>query len=88
MRILIRINISSAGTILLPLFQREQITDTINNITYDTGRDYMVQAQSEYFKIIGDLDVLTSPLQNAQKLAKGVRDFAVYPIDRYSLCNH
>lgn len=58
------------------------MTGSVPSIVEAVSSAYLGQAWSELYKIIGDIDALASPLQNARKLVKGCRDFVMYPVER------
>lgn len=38
---------------------------------------------TELYQIIGNMDVIASPIQNARKLFMGFKDFFLLPVERY-----
>lgn len=64
-------------------FERIAMAGTMSSMVAAVGSAYMGQAWSELYKIIGDLDLLTSPMQNGKKLLQGCQDFFTMPIERF-----
>jgi len=40
---------------------------------------------TELYQIIGNMDVIASPIQNARKLFMGFKDFFLMPVERYGI---
>jgi len=71
----------SDAIVSLRLFQRLSTSGNINSIFSSTLAAYIAEAYSELYKIIADLDLLTSPLQNGRKFLHGLKDFVMYPLE-------
>eukprot|EP01127_Copromyxa_protea_P019089 TRINITY_DN6116_c0_g1_i1.p1 TRINITY_DN6116_c0_g1~~TRINITY_DN6116_c0_g1_i1.p1 ORF type:complete len:1436 (-),score=284.82 TRINITY_DN6116_c0_g1_i1:461-4768(-) len=69
------------AVIALRPFERVAMAGTMSSMVAAVTTAYMAQAWSELYKIIGDLDLLTSPMQNGKKLLQGARDFFTMPIE-------
>eukprot|EP01126_Amoeba_proteus_P066062 TRINITY_DN9497_c0_g1_i3.p1 TRINITY_DN9497_c0_g1~~TRINITY_DN9497_c0_g1_i3.p1 ORF type:complete len:574 (-),score=96.62 TRINITY_DN9497_c0_g1_i3:181-1797(-) len=73
--------ILSDAVVVLKSFERSALTGTVSSLLALVGPAYLSQAWSELYKIVGDLELLTSPLQNTKKLWNGIRDFCTMPIE-------
>uniref|UniRef100_A0A6B2L635 Uncharacterized protein n=1 Tax=Arcella intermedia TaxID=1963864 RepID=A0A6B2L635_9EUKA len=71
----------SDAVISLRPFQRTTATGTLYSILSSASNAYIAEAYSQLYKIVGDLDFLTNPLQNGRKLLRGLQDFVMYPLE-------
>lgn len=75
----------SEAIVQLKAFQRGHLTGELHDLLRALKDDYVGQAWSELYKIIGDIDLLASPVQNSRKLWRGLREFVMLPVERYNL---
>lgn len=71
----------SEARLLLDSFHRVQLLDTPGGLVSLVSSSYIAQAKAEFYKILGNLDVIASPLANAKKFGRGLRDLFKMPYE-------
>jgi hypothetical protein len=71
----------SEARLQLESFNRVQLLDTPAGLISLVSSSYIAQGKAEFYKILGNLDVIASPFANAKKFGRGLRDFFRMPFD-------